>query len=82
MGLRFTRGLLLPVLMAGPWAQADRRPQPAISELEVDEDGLAILRVDASKGLALRGDYFTERQRSGTLSLTRRRGNPWWALWK
>jgi hypothetical protein len=46
MGLRFTRGLLLPVLMAGPWAQADRRPQPAISELEVDEDGLAILRVD------------------------------------
>jgi len=44
--------------------------------------GLAILRVDVSKGLALHGDYFTERQGSGTLSLTRRRGHPWWALWK
>jgi hypothetical protein len=44
--------------------------------------GLAILRVDSSKKLTLRGDYFTERQSIGTLSLVRQRSHPWWALWK
>jgi hypothetical protein len=44
--------------------------------------GLAILRVESSEKLALRGDYFTERQSIGTLSLIRQRSHPWWALWK
>jgi hypothetical protein len=44
--------------------------------------GLAVLRVEMSGRPALLGDYFTERQSSGKLKLSRRRSHPWWALWK
>lgn len=44
--------------------------------------GLAVLRIDRSGELALVGDYFTEGQRNGTLSLNRRRSHPFWAFWK
>lgn len=44
--------------------------------------GLAIMRVEAPDGTKLRGDYFTERKGTGTLSLERQVSHPWWALWK
>lgn len=44
--------------------------------------GLAIIRLDYSAGAELHGDYFTERQHSGTLKLTRVTKTPWWKLWK
>jgi hypothetical protein len=44
--------------------------------------GLATLRVDAANNLRLIGEYFTERQGHGTLTLSRTRPHPWWSLLK
>ena len=44
--------------------------------------GLAVLRVETGNGLELKGDYFTETHRKGTLHLSRTRSHPWWKLWR
>lgn len=45
--------------------------------------GLAVLRVEIAAGSTfLLGDYFTERQSTGTLKLTLQRHHPWWKFWK
>lgn len=44
--------------------------------------GLAILRIEKGRPLAMAGNYFTDRHRSGTLRLTQTSPNPWWKLWR
>jgi len=44
--------------------------------------GLAVLRIEMSDCPALYGDYFTETQAHGRLTLNRRQCHPWWTLWK
>ena len=44
--------------------------------------GLAIMRIEGRERLRLYGDYFTELGQFGTLSLSRKSTNPFWAFWK
>jgi SMODS-associating 2TM, beta-strand rich effector domain len=44
--------------------------------------GLAVLRVEMDDKARLYGDYFTEKNGNGTISLTLRQPNQWWAIWK
>ena len=44
--------------------------------------GLAIMRVDFETTPKMFGNYFTEREHKGTLSLQRMKCHPWWKLWK
>lgn len=44
--------------------------------------GIAIMRVKLATPMELKGDYFTEANRSGTLSLRQVEPNQWWKLWR
>lgn len=44
--------------------------------------GLAIMRIDFANHPTLRGNYFAESDRSGTLHLKRDEQNPCWLLWR
>lgn len=55
---------------------------PPTSGLPNEYLGLAILRADVAGKPTLRGEYFTDQQRYGTLMLTLKKPNRWWQLWK
>lgn len=60
---------------------SDSKSQLIFSDCTGDRyRGLAVLRIEMSGQPALHGDYFTERQGSGKLKLTRRRRHPWWVV--
>lgn len=58
------------------------QPKEEFSATRQVYKGLAILRVESAQELSMTGNYFTERQSTGTLQLSRDEATPWWNIFR